>query len=95
MRGELAALIDQGKGHDAIIQAFIDRYGNEEMLGTPLDKGFRRLSWLLPWSVGAGAAAAVGFVAVRWSRRSDRSPEATTVDSALTERIDDELRNLD
>src|SRR5581483_9178670 len=40
MRGELAALIDQGKSHDEIIQAFIAKYGSEEMLGAPIDKGF-------------------------------------------------------
>ena len=31
------------------------------MLGAPIDKGFNRLAWLLPWSVGGGAAAAVGL----------------------------------
>src|SRR5204862_3627091 len=43
MRGQLAALIDQGQSHDQIIQAFVSRYGNEEMLGVPMDRGFRRL----------------------------------------------------
>src|SRR5262249_18062906 len=43
MRGELAAMIDQGKNHDEIIQAFMAKYGGEEMLGAPIDKGFNRL----------------------------------------------------
>ena len=30
-----------------IIQAFVTKYGNEEMLGVPMDRGFRRLSWLV------------------------------------------------
>ena len=50
MRGELAAMIDQGKTHDQIIQAFVTSYGSEEMLGAPLDKGFNRLAWLLPYA---------------------------------------------
>src|SRR6266545_793028 len=49
MRGELAALIDQGKNHDEIIQAFLTKYGSEEMLGAPLDRGFNRLAWLVPY----------------------------------------------
>ena len=41
MRGELAALIDQGKSHDEIIQWFVTEYGSEEMLGAPLDTGLQ------------------------------------------------------
>ena len=77
MRGELAALIDQGKSHDEIIQAFIAKYGSEEMLGAPIDKGFNRLAWLFPYLVGATGAVAIGFAAVKWTRRSrDRARRA-------------------
>ena len=67
------------------------------MLGAPMDQGFRRLSWLLPLMVGGGAAGAVGFVAVRWSRNhGDRPAEALpAAEPQLDERLDDELRNLD
>src|SRR5262245_34905197 len=95
MRGELAALIDQGKGHDEIIQAFITKYGSEEMLGAPIDKGFNRLAWLVPYLLGASGAAAIGFAAVKWTRKSDAQEENVAIDSALEERIDDELRDLD
>jgi hypothetical protein len=67
------------------------------MLGAPMDRGFRRLAWLLPWSVGVGAAGLIGFVAVRWSRQhqaDDAEPIAQN-DPELDERLDDELRNLD
>src|SRR5205085_10013447 len=97
MRKELASLIDEGKSHDEIIQAFVTKYNSEEMLGAPMDRGFRRLSWLLPWSVGVGAAGVIGFVAVRWSRHhqaEDAEPVAPS-DPALDERLDDELRDLD
>ena len=53
----LASLIDEGKTHDEIIQAFIAKYGSEEMLGAPVDKGFNRLAWLLPYLFGASGAA--------------------------------------
>jgi cytochrome c-type biogenesis protein CcmH/NrfF len=97
MRGQLAALIDSGvTDHDQIIQAFIAKYGSQEMLGAPVDKGFSRLAWLFPYLVGATSAIAVGFAAVKWTRHADVPAAAPApLDSALEERIDDELRDLD
>jgi hypothetical protein len=67
------------------------------MIGTPIPTGFRPLSWILPILVGGTAAAGVGLVAVRWSRRHDDPALATPapIDSEMDERLDDELRNLD
>ncbi len=96
MRGELAAMIDEGKNHDEIIQAFVAKYGSEEMLGAPLDRGFNRLAWLLPYLFGASGAVMVGFAAIRWSRRQHGTAEPIAVDDpAIEERLDDELRDLD
>ena len=94
MRGELAAMIDQGKTHDQIIEAFVTSYGSEEMLGAPIDKGFNRLVWLLPWTLAASGAVAIGFAAVKWSKQHD-APVAAPVDAVMDGRLDDELRNLD
>jgi hypothetical protein len=58
MRGELAALIDQSKGHDEIIRRSSPEYGSEEMLG-------RRSTRVQPPGVagavllGASGAAAI------------------------------------
>jgi cytochrome c-type biogenesis protein CcmF len=96
MRGELAALIDQGKSHDDIIQAFVKKYGSEEMLGAPIDKGFSRLAWLFPYVIGASGAVAIGVAAMKWTHRPDSDVAAPVpVDAAIEERLDDELRNLD
>jgi cytochrome c-type biogenesis protein CcmH/NrfF len=95
MRGQLAAMIDQGMNHDQIIQAFIAKYGSEEMLGAPVDRGFSRVAWLLPYLVGATSAVAIGFVAMKWSRKPETTPAAAPIDAAVEERIDDELRDLD
>ena len=96
MRGELAAMIDQGKNHDEIIQAFLAKYGTEEMLGAPVDKGFNRMAWLFPYLIGATSAIAVAFVAVKWTRKSEPDAAAPApIDPALDGRIDDELRDLD
>jgi cytochrome c-type biogenesis protein CcmH/NrfF len=94
MRGELAAMLDEGKTHDQIIQAFVQRYGSEEMLGAPIDKGFNRLVWLLPWTLAATGAIAIGFAAVKWSKH-DAPESIEKLDPATDERLDDELRNLD
>ncbi len=96
LRGELAALIDQGKTRDEIIKWFTTEYNSEEMLGAPIDTGFSRLAWLFPYLVGATGAIVIGFAAVRWSHKGDQQPEGpTAADAALDERLDDELRNLD
>ena len=97
MRGTVARLIDEGKNHDEIITAMVTKYGSEEMIGAPLDKGFRRLSWVLPWTVGVAAAGAVGFVAIRWSkqRQPDALDASAPLDQDTNDRLDDELRNLD
>jgi cytochrome c-type biogenesis protein CcmF len=96
MRADLAGMIDDGKNHDQIIQAFMTKYGGEEMLGAPIDKGFNRLAWLFPYLIGLTSAIAVGFAAVKWTRKPDGpSQDAPAIDSAVNDRIDDELRDLD
>jgi cytochrome c-type biogenesis protein CcmF len=98
MRGELAALVDQKKSRSEIIDWFVTTYDSQEMLGAPLDTGFNRLAWLLPWAVGATGAVMVGFAAMKWSRRHDDDETesgAAAADRELDERLDDELRNLD
>jgi cytochrome c-type biogenesis protein CcmF len=100
MRGELAALIDQGKTHDEIIDWFVNHYGSEEMLGAPIDKGFSRLAWLFPYLAGFVSVTAIGFAATRWSKRHPATPDdvAALAESDLPEmqeRLDDELRDLD
>jgi len=98
MRGELAQQIALGKNRDQIRMWAVEHYGSQEPLGAPIDEGFNRLAWLLPWSMGVGTAAAVGFVAIRWSRnhRADEQQDtAAPADAELNERLEDELRNLD
>jgi hypothetical protein len=90
-------MVDRGLTRDQVKAEFIANYGNEEMIGTPIPKGFRPLSWILPIFVGGGAAVGVGFVAMRWSRKHDNSSAdaSAATDPEMDERLDDELRNLD
>jgi cytochrome c-type biogenesis protein CcmF len=98
MRDEIAGLVKQGMTKDQVYQYYIDKYGSQEPLASPLDRGFNRLAWMFPYVVGVAGAFAVGIVAVRSSRRGHQTAEGPAVPVAsaeLEERLDDELRSLD
>jgi len=85
-----------GMDREQVRAAFVAEAGSQNVLAAPIDKGFNRLAWLLPYLLGASGAVIAGFAVVRWSRNHDQTPEATVAsDPALDERLDDELRNLD
>jgi cytochrome c-type biogenesis protein CcmF len=97
MRGELRAQIDQGKTYDEMISHFIAYYGGQHFLRVPIDKGFNRLAWFVPYFIGATGLIVVGLTARRWSRKRDAAATEPSepLDAATEERLDDELRNLD
>jgi cytochrome c-type biogenesis protein CcmF len=98
MRQEISGLVAQGKTKDEVIQYHIAKYGSQEPLAAPIDKGFNRLAWLFPYLIGAGGLVIAGSVAIRWSRKPAEVPSADVVakaDPALEARLDDELSELD
>jgi cytochrome c-type biogenesis protein CcmF len=96
MRRELRAQVDLGKTHEEIISHFIAQFGGQQFLRSPIDKGFNRLAWLVPYGVGAIGLVVVGMTARRWARQPDKAPPAQEAsDPEIEERLDDELRNLD
>ena len=100
MRAEVATLVGQGKSREQVYAYYIEKYGSQEPLASPIDKGFNRLAWLFPYLIGVTGAASVAFVAFRWSRRegtaSASDPRmAAAGDPELSARLDDELRDLD
>jgi cytochrome c-type biogenesis protein CcmF len=99
-RIEIRQLLNQGRTREQIIQYFIKKYGSEVALASPIDKGFNRLAWLLPYSLGAFAAVGLGYGAYRLSRRprgggGPELREPALADPELSDKLDDELRNLD
>jgi cytochrome c-type biogenesis protein CcmF len=93
-------LLGQGKTRDDVVQYFIQKYGSQIALAAPIDKGFNRLAWLLPYTVGVVALAGLGYGAYRLARRpaSPLAPAGATVASAdpdLQDKLEDELRSLD
>jgi len=98
MRVELAGLVAQGLNHDQIVEYFVKKWGSQEVLASPIDKGFNRMAWLLPYGVGLLGMAGIAGAAVRWSRRrSTAAPAAAPAaqNPELESRLDDELRDLD
>ena len=97
MRRELHGQVAAGKDRASVYEYFIDAYGSQEPLGTPIG-AFNQLVWLFPLGIGFTVLAGIGVVAVRWSRRAAGSRVALAagpVDEQLEARLDDELRNLD
>ena len=96
---KVKAYIAEGKDYDDVVNAFVAEYESQAVLAAPLDEGFNRLAWAVPYAIGATGLLLAGFVAVRWSRRS-RAAEATPAaahasDDPLASRLEDELRDLD
>ena len=102
MRQELAGLVSSGKTKDEVIQYYVAKYGSQEPLASPIDKGFNRLAWLFPYAIGGFGAIAGVFMVRKWARRSpafEPPPQAAAAppaeDAALQARLDRELENLD
>jgi len=104
MRIEISELVAAGKTYDEVVDYYVKKYGSQEVLASPIDEGFNRLAWFLPYAIGLVGIMVVGGVAVRWSRQA-REGQATaaaanTPADAETvqirqEKLDDELRDLD
>ena len=91
-------LVSEGKSRDEVLDAFVSEFGGQHILARPIDEGYHRLLWILPYSVAAFAALGLGLMARRWSREGGRSEPvalAAGADSGLQQQLDDELRDLD
>ncbi|MEO6224091.1 MAG: cytochrome c-type biogenesis CcmF C-terminal domain-containing protein [Vicinamibacterales bacterium] len=104
MRTEIAGLVSAGKTYDEVVDYYVAKYGSQEVLSAPIDKGFNRLAWLLPYAVGFVGIIVVASVAVRWTRHSGEAlsqaqasgaPEEDAAIQLRREKLDDELRDLD
>jgi cytochrome c-type biogenesis protein CcmH/NrfF len=100
-RIEIHNLLGAGKNREDVIQYFIQKYGSQVALASPIDKGFNRLAWALPYGVGVGAAGMLAYGAFRLTRRPPRpgtpagAGAGAPADPALQDQLEDELQNLD
>jgi cytochrome c-type biogenesis protein CcmF len=100
MRAEIANLVKMGLTREQVLDYYIKKYGSQEPLAMPIDSGFNRLAWLLPYVMGGAGLSLVGVAAMKWSRRpsaASPAPRAAVApaDPELEQRLDDELRDLD
>jgi cytochrome c-type biogenesis protein CcmH/NrfF len=97
MRDEIAMLARQGKTKKQILEFYVEKYGSQEPLAEPIDEGFNRLAWALPYLLGAAGLVTIVLTARRWSRPVAVAAPGleTPIDPDLDARLDDELRNLD
>jgi cytochrome c-type biogenesis protein CcmF len=94
LREHLAA----GKSYDEVIAAFVDEFGSQSILAAPIDRGFNRLAWAVPYAVGLAGLVIIALMARRWTRTDSPLAAAAggaTLDADMSDRLDDELRNLD
>jgi cytochrome c-type biogenesis protein CcmF len=96
---KLEKYLDAGMNREQIRAAFVKDHGGQDVLAAPIDEGFNKLAWVLPYIAGGTGAAIVGLVAFRWSRkREDEAAEPippVKQEDGLAARLDDELRDLD
>jgi cytochrome c-type biogenesis protein CcmH/NrfF len=93
---KLQQFLAEGKDHDAVLAAFVQDFGGQDVLTAPIDKGFNRLAWLFPYLVALAGLIGVVVTARRWSSRPSLAAAGdAALDPTLNARLDDELRNLD
>ena len=93
---KLEQFLAEGKDHDAVLAAFVQDFGGQDVLTAPIDKGFNRLAWLFPYLVALAGLIGVVVTARRWSSRPSLAAAGdAALDPTLSARLDDELRNLD
>ena len=99
MREEIADVWSTaGNTREQVYAYFVRKYGSQEPLASPIDEGFNRLAWLVPYTLGGAGAVGVALTARRWARKTAGPPvtgddsRAAAKDPQLEERLDDELR---
>ena len=98
-RAKLDKYVGAGMSRDQVVAAFAADYGTQAILARPIDKGFNRLAWFVPYALGISGAFLAVFIARRWSRQGppagSASAPAAGDDPELRTRLDHELRDLD
>ena len=94
-------LVSEGKSRDEVIATFVQDFGGQYILARPIDEGYHRLLWILPYTVAAltrGRAVAAGAPLVDAAAATTPVPamrRRRPRDAGLQQQLDDELRDLD
>jgi cytochrome c-type biogenesis protein CcmH len=102
IKAHLQQRIRQGWTRSRIIDEEVDIWGTR-ILAAPRRHGFDLIAWVLPLAGILGAAAVIGVLAWRWSRRREEpehppgpwSLNGRPLDPELERRLDEELARFD
>jgi cytochrome c-type biogenesis protein CcmH len=73
MRRELKLALDQGESDDAVLAAFVAKYG-PAVLAAPTTTGFNRVAWIMPIIIFIVALGAMILVVRSWKQRPPPPP---------------------
>jgi cytochrome c-type biogenesis protein CcmF len=108
-RDEISAMLRSGRSKDDVIAYYLAKYPGESALAMPIDRGFNRLAWALPYGAVLAGLGTLVLAARRLTRRGHEANEpesappgapapaaspAAPVDEYAA-RLDDELDDLD
>jgi cytochrome c-type biogenesis protein CcmH/NrfF len=97
--GKIKTLVSAGQNREQVIATFVQDFGGQHILARPIDEGYHRLLWLLPYTLAGVTALGLAFIARRWAAGRADQPglgvPAAAADAGLQQRLDDELRDLD
>ena len=97
---EARIYLNYGLSKDAILGAFVERYG-EEILAAPTKKGFNLVAWILPFAVLGTVGLGIGLLIRKWAKKSasiknDTQDHPTTkIDDNYENQLDDILREIE
>jgi cytochrome c-type biogenesis protein CcmF len=107
-REEISTQLREGKNKEQVIADYVAKFPGESALAMPIDRGFNRLAWILPYGallVGIGGlvvaarrftrpSTGAGPSAMKSGEPAPESPAAGAGDD-YEARLDDELDDLD
>jgi cytochrome c-type biogenesis protein CcmF len=101
-RFDLLSEKERAEAYDAVVAAFMEKYDGQHVLSMPIDKGFNRLAWIVPYTAVAMTLILLWGFGRRWVKRGQAaaanaggSGELSEEDETYAELLDEELRDTD
>lgn len=83
MRGEIRAMIDQGKTKSDILDFYVGKYG-DKVLSAPKAEGFNLTGYVTPFAVILASAVLIAFIVRRWVLQTKTASSASVLTSPST-----------
>ena len=72
LNAKLDPFFAKGMTREQVRDAMVADHGGQDILTSPIDKGFNRLAWFFPYAIGVVGAVGIVVAAKRWSRPMGR-----------------------